>query len=73
MKSLKSTVKSSESNAPDKMAASGLTEKQLQLSVEVKISLSLMQVILSFLYGFYTVDSKPQIRRKLQCDQDAII
>ncbi|XP_071979940.1 E3 ubiquitin-protein ligase HUWE1 isoform X6 [Engystomops pustulosus] len=38
MKSTKSTAKSSESNAPDKMAASGLTEKQLQLSVEVLTS-----------------------------------
>ncbi|XP_056394530.1 E3 ubiquitin-protein ligase HUWE1 isoform X2 [Hyla sarda] len=38
MKSIKSTVKSSESSAPDKMAASGLTEKQLQLSVEVLTS-----------------------------------
>ncbi|XP_066436802.1 E3 ubiquitin-protein ligase HUWE1 isoform X3 [Eleutherodactylus coqui] len=38
MKSTKSTAKSNESNAPDKMAASGLTEKQLQLSVEVLTS-----------------------------------
>ncbi|KAE8583276.1 hypothetical protein XENTR_v10020474 [Xenopus tropicalis] len=38
-KSGKSPAKSSEvSNAPDKMAASGLTEKQLQLSVEVLTS-----------------------------------
>ncbi|CAI9575522.1 unnamed protein product [Staurois parvus] len=38
MKSIKSTAKSSELNVPDKMAASGLTEKQLQLSVEVLTS-----------------------------------
>ncbi|XP_063792482.1 E3 ubiquitin-protein ligase HUWE1 isoform X4 [Pseudophryne corroboree] len=38
MKSIKSAAKSNESGAPDKMAASGLTEKQLQLSVEVLTS-----------------------------------
>ncbi|XP_077335250.1 E3 ubiquitin-protein ligase HUWE1 isoform X2 [Lithobates pipiens] len=38
MKSIKSAVKSSEFNVLDKMAASGLTEKQLQLSVEVLTS-----------------------------------
>ncbi|XP_075041003.1 E3 ubiquitin-protein ligase HUWE1 isoform X9 [Mixophyes fleayi] len=38
MKSIKSAVKSNESSVPDKMAASGLTEKQLQLSVEVLTS-----------------------------------
>nr|DBA13759.1 TPA: hypothetical protein GDO54_017098 [Pyxicephalus adspersus] len=38
MKNIKSTAKSSEPNVLDKMAASGLTEKQLQLSVEVLTS-----------------------------------
>ncbi|KAM5145307.1 E3 ubiquitin-protein ligase HUWE1 isoform 14-T14 [Mantella aurantiaca] len=38
MKNIKPAGKSCELNVPDKMAASGLTEKQLQLSVEVLTS-----------------------------------